>query len=64
MGVYEFKCESCNKITVKSLPITSNQKKTKCDFCGKVAKKTISNSFFNLRGSGWAKDGYSKKENK
>jgi putative FmdB family regulatory protein len=60
MPIYEFMCESCFKITVESLPITSNKKNTKCDWCEKKAKRIISApSGFEIKGYS-AKNGYSK----
>lgn len=56
--IYEFKCKNCH-ITERSLPITSEQKTTKCEICGAEAKRMISKSSFVLKGKRWAKDGYS-----
>ena len=60
--IYEFRCEECNKIMSESLPITSRKEKTVCLFCGEVSKRIISKNSFILKGEGWAKDGYSRKE--
>jgi putative FmdB family regulatory protein len=58
--IYEFRCEECGKINTKSLPISSNQIKTTCSFCGAIAKKIISKgTSFILKGDKWAsKKGY------
>jgi putative FmdB family regulatory protein len=58
--IYEFKCEKCNRITTETLPITSQKKKTICQFCGEVAIRMISKNSFILKGKGWSKDGYNK----
>ena len=69
MPLYEFECEDCGYIFEELVTLSSkilNEYEIvavcpKCDsaFC----KKIISKTNFRLKGSGWAKDGYSK-ENK
>ena len=59
--IYEFKCDNCH-ITEENLPINSKKETTKCNICGREAKRIISKSSFILKGKGWAKDGYSKEK--
>jgi putative FmdB family regulatory protein len=56
MPVYEWKCEECGKEketlqAVKDVPPS-------CENCLTTMKKQISLTSFQLRGSGWARDGY------
>lgn len=62
MPIYEFRCDKCMKITVESLPISSQKKVTKCQFCEEIIAERIMSapSGFNIKGYS-AKNGYSKK---
>ena len=58
MPIYEFECESCQKITevvqsISASPLSS------CPECQGSVKKLISQSSFQLKGGGWYADGYS-----
>lgn len=65
MAIYEFKCEECGKINVRSLPMSSKQDTVMCDYCSEYkAKRIISQSTFVLKGGGWYVDSYNKKEDK
>lgn len=63
MAIYEFKCDDCMKLTVRSLPISSSQKTVKCEFCGNMKAKRILSvpSGYKMKGFS-AKNGYSKGE--
>jgi len=61
MAIYEFRCEDCMKLVKKSLPISSNQKTVRCEYCSGDAKRQISVSNFSIKGFS-AKNGYSKGE--
>lgn len=62
MPIYEFKCDRCMKITVRSLPISSKQDTVKCQFCDDLtAKRMISVTNFKIKGYS-AKNGYSKEK--
>lgn len=61
MPLYEFTCEN-NHVINEFRSIKDETNEIKCPFCGKVAKKIISNSNFVLKGGGWATSGYNKKE--
>jgi len=62
MPSYEFKCEECNIVMEKYLPISTRIKFILCHKCGGKAKKIISNSSFILKGRGWYTDGYNKEK--
>lgn len=58
MPIYEYQCESCEKVIeiwqgLSELPLTS------CPSCEGQLKKIISMSSFQLKGGGWYADGYS-----
>lgn len=61
MPLYEFKCPECGKIIDRLLPIDTKQRIIKCK-CGKMAKRIISSTNFQLKGGGWSDSGYSKGE--
>jgi len=62
MPIYEFECKCGEKLEkLVSKPI----KTTKCLFCGGRMHRIVSASNFQLKGTGWARDGYGlKKETK
>jgi putative FmdB family regulatory protein len=65
MPIYEFRCEDCGKINIRSLEISSKQETVVCDYCKEYkAKRIISQSSFMLKGGGWYADAYNKKEDK
>lgn len=57
MPLYEYKCEVCSNIEESIEKI--NTEKIECPICNNMAKRIISLSSFELKGSGWYKDGYS-----
>lgn len=62
MPFYEFKCEECNIVMERNLPINTRIKFIICHKCGREAKKIISNSTFILKGGGWYTEGYTKEK--
>ena len=61
--VYEYECLECGNIIEVQQKISDNPLvQSYCDVCKKEVKvkKLISSPTFILKGSGWAKDGYSK----
>ena len=60
MPIYDFQCPNC-KITFEKI-VNNNKEIIFCN-CGTQAKIIFNpTSSFCLRGSGWGKDGYSKKK--
>lgn len=59
--IYEYECKVCKHNWEVEQKITDPKIK-KCPNCKKMkAQRLISNTSFQLKGSGWAKDLYSKK---
>lgn len=66
--IYEFSCTKCDDVTEKIVQLDSANEEEftivePCTKCGNnTFQKIMSNTSFRLKGSGWAGDGYSKKE--
>ena len=54
----------CNCGYVKEEVLKLDQEMPSCPKCGHQMRKAITGTTFILKGSGWAKDGYSKKSEK
>lgn len=65
--IYEYQCEKCNEIEeffVKNLETFPEPPLHFSDICNaEPMKRIISKTTFQLKGSGWYKDGYSKNSN-
>ena len=60
MPIYEYGCHDCNKV-FEEIQKFSDEPLTKCLLCqGKNIEKLISSCTFQLKGGGWAVDGYDK----
>ena len=57
MPIYEFRCSKCNKKLERIQKMTDPP--PQCEVCRVEMQKQISASNFELKGGGWAKDGYS-----
>jgi putative FmdB family regulatory protein len=58
--IYEYKCSKCNEVfeafqKISDLPLTE------CKFCGSKVEQLISQTSFQLKGSGWYLTDYAKK---
>jgi len=60
LPLYEFKCAECG-ILVEVVQ-KYDDLSPKCEKCGKETERLISLGTFRLKGDGWYKDGYAKKE--
>jgi len=58
MPIYEYECETCEKVFEVQQRISDNPLK-RCPVCHGVVKKLVSMSSFQLKGGGWYADGYS-----
>lgn len=58
MPIYEYRCKKCGK-QFEYMQRMSEGPKRKCEDCGALAlERLISNTSFQLKGSGWYKDLY------
>lgn len=66
--IYEFSCTKCSNVTEKIVQLNSIDEEEftivePCTECGNnTFNKIMSNTTFKLKGDGWSKTGYSKKE--
>ena len=63
MPIYEYACKSCGE-HFECMQKISEPPIAPCPKCGDTADRTISQTSFTLKGSGWYKDGYSKEKKK
>ena len=69
MPLYTYKCTQCDfsdEGVVRMMPVKKRDKKFPCDTegCTGVMERNIDIPSFQLKGGGWAKDGYGKKKPK
>ena len=64
MPLYDFKCETCERVEEMLLPSAgSYDTKLTCPDCEtETMKRQVSLSSFKLEGGGWYKDGYGTKK--
>lgn len=60
MPIYEYRCMKCNN-EFEAMQKFSDAPLGKCPTCGGRAKRLISRSSFQLKGSGWYLTDYAKK---
>lgn len=61
MPIYEYKCPVCATLFDELRKVEDRDKPAKCpqETCAHEAVKQVSVTSFELKGGGWAKDGYS-----
>jgi putative FmdB family regulatory protein len=61
MPIYEYKCPVCATLFDELRKVEDRDKPAKCPekTCAHEAVKQVSVTSFELKGGGWAKDGYS-----
>lgn len=61
MPIYEYKCPVCATLFDELRKVEDRDKPAKCPekTCAQEAVKQVSVTSFELKGGGWAKDGYS-----
>jgi putative FmdB family regulatory protein len=57
MPIYEYKCQSCEKL-IEVIQQMSDKPLKKCETCGGSLEKLLSRTGFVLKGGGWYADGY------
>ena len=60
MPIYEYKCLKCGKV-FEAIEKVTQKSSTRCKFCKGEVERLISNSSFQLKGSGWYKTDYAPK---
>jgi putative FmdB family regulatory protein len=60
MPIYEYKCLKCSN-DFEAMQKFSDAPISKCPSCGGKVKKKMSNTSFQLKGSGWYMTDYAKK---
>lgn len=61
MPIYEYKCPACGRKFDELRKVEDRDKPATCpqETCAHEAVKQVSASSFELKGGGWARDGYS-----
>ena len=62
MPLYTFQCYECGKVQEAMRSVKSRNKSIACDHCMCASERIIDPVAFQLKGGGWAKDGYGKKQ--
>ncbi|MFN7964421.1 MAG: zinc ribbon domain-containing protein [Acidobacteriota bacterium] len=57
MPIYEYQCQSCQRV-IEVLQQMSAKPLKKCESCGGRLDKLLSRTAFVLKGGGWYSDGY------
>jgi putative FmdB family regulatory protein len=58
--IYEYKCSKCGKV-FEILQKVNDEPLSRCKFCGGKVDRLISNTSFQLKGSGWYLTDYARK---
>ena len=62
MAIYDFECKECEEVHEENIPMSEveSEMELECGKCGKktLHKKLIGGAGFQLKGEGWAADGY------
>jgi|TARA_Y100000296_G_scaffold41674_1_gene48028 putative FmdB family regulatory protein len=61
MPIYEFRCVECDEVSEEMLSFKDKTKTIKCPICNNKSERIMSLGSFHLKGSGWYKDGYGKR---
>jgi putative FmdB family regulatory protein len=59
MPLYEFKCPKCEHRYEKRLSLNQRNERRECPKCSHEVVRQVTAASFDLKGGGWAKDGYS-----
>ena len=61
MPIYEIRCVECDEVSEEMLSFKDKTKTIKCPICNNKSERIMSLGSFHLKGSGWYKDGYGKR---
>jgi len=64
MPIYTYQCYECGKVQEVMRSVKNRNKSIACDHCMCASERIIDLAAFQLRGGGWARDGYSNKKQK
>ena len=64
MPLYTYQCYECGKVQEEMRSVKDRDKSIACDHCMCASDRIIDLVAFQLKGGGWAKDGYGKKKPK
>ena len=62
MPLYTYQCYECMNVQEVMRSVEDRDKSVACDRCMVSSERIIDLSGFQLKGGGWAKDGYGKKQ--
>ena len=62
MPLYTYQCYECGKVQEEMKSVKDRDKSVACDRCMVSSERIMDLAAFQLRGGGWAKDGYGKKQ--
>jgi putative FmdB family regulatory protein len=62
MPLYNYQCYECGKVQEEMRSVKDRDKSIACDHCMCASDRIIDLAAFQLKGGGWAKDGYVKKQ--
>jgi len=61
MPLYTYQCYECMNVQEVMRSVKNRDKSVACDRCMVSSERIIDLAAFQLKGGGWAKDGYGKK---
>ena len=61
MPLYTYQCYECGKIQEVMRSVKNRDKSIACNHCMCASERIVDLAAFQLKGGGWAKDGYGKK---
>jgi len=61
MSLYTYQCYECMNVQEVMCSVKDRDKSVACDRCMVSSERIIDLAAFQLKGGGWAKDGYGKK---
>ena len=60
MPLYTYQCYECGKVQEEMRSVKDRDKSIACNHCMCASDRIIDLAAFQLKGGGWAKDGYGK----
>lgn len=63
MPIYEYRCTACERVSEEWVRSFDSPDEQDCPYCGKPAKRIVSNTSFQLKGGGWYVTDYGSHKN-